>query len=52
MISRTRSERRDGGRETPEISQTSFLRSENSGAEIGFKFECIWIRLVLYSYVI
>ena len=26
-------------RETPEFSQTSFLRSENSDAEFGFKFE-------------
>ena len=26
-------------RETPEFSQTSFLRSENSDAELGFKFE-------------
>ena len=26
-------------RETPEVSQTSFLRSEDSDAELGFKFE-------------
>ena len=26
-------------RETPEVSQTSFLSSENSDAELGFKFE-------------
>ena len=26
-------------REAPEVSQTSFLRSENSDAELGFKFE-------------
>ena len=26
-------------RETPEVSQTSFLRSENSDAEFGFKFD-------------
>ena len=26
-------------RETPEFSQTSFLRSENSDAELGFKYE-------------
>ena len=26
-------------RETPEVSQTSFLRSENSDGELGFKFE-------------
>ena len=26
-------------RETPEVSQTSFLRSNNSDAELGFKFE-------------
>ena len=26
-------------RETPEVSQTSFLRCENSYAELGFKFE-------------
>ena len=26
-------------RETPEVSQTSFLRRENSDAELGFKFE-------------
>ena len=25
--------------ETPEFSLTSFLRSENSDAELGFKFE-------------
>ena len=45
-------EKRWWERETPDVSQTSFLRSENSGAEFGFKFECIWIRLFLYSYVI
>ena len=28
-----------GERESPEVSQTSFLRSENSDAELGFKFE-------------
>ena len=39
-------------RDKPEIYLTFFLRSENSGAEFEFKFECIWIRLVLYSYVI
>ena len=26
-------------RETPEVSQTSFLRSENSDEELEFKFE-------------
>ena len=26
-------------RESPEVSQTSFLRSENSDAELGFKFD-------------
>ena len=26
-------------RDTPEVSQTSFLRGENSDAELGFKFE-------------
>ena len=26
-------------RETPEVSQTSFLRSENLDAELRFKFE-------------
>ena len=26
-------------RESPEVSQTSFLRSEDSDAELGFKFE-------------
>ena len=26
-------------RDLPEVSQTSFLRSENSDAELGFKFE-------------
>ena len=33
--------REKGGweRETPEVSQTSFLSSENSDAELGFKFE-------------
>ena len=30
-------------RENPEVSQTSFLRSENSDAELGFKFEYIYI---------
>ena len=25
--------------ENPEVSQTSFLRSEDSDAELGFKFE-------------
>ena len=39
-------------RDKPEVYKTSFLRRDNSGAEFGFKFECIWIRLVLYSYVI
>ena len=29
-------------RESPEVSQTSFLRSENSDAELGFKFEWNW----------
>ena len=32
-------------REYPEVSQTSFLRSENSGAELGFKFDWISIQL-------
>ena len=26
-------------RDSPEVSQTSFLRSENSDGELGFKFE-------------
>ena len=26
-------------RDIPEVSQTSFLRGENSDAELGFKFE-------------
>jgi hypothetical protein len=26
-------------RDTPEVSQTSFLRGENTDAELGFKFE-------------
>ena len=39
-------------RDKTEVYWTSFLRSENSGAEFGFKFEYIWIILVLYSYVI
>jgi len=26
-------------RDSPEVAQTSFLRSENSDAELGFKFE-------------
>ena len=26
-------------RESPEVSQTSFLRSENSDSELGFKYE-------------
>ena len=32
-------EKRQWEGETPEFSQTSFLRSENSDAELGFKFE-------------
>ena len=32
-------EKDSGEGETPEFSQTSFLRSENSDAELGFKFE-------------
>ena len=41
MISRMIWERSFDGRggETPELSQTSFLRSENSDAEFGFKFD-------------
>ena len=39
-------------RDKTEVYWTSFLRSENSGAEFGFKFECIWIKLVLSSHVI
>ena len=33
--------RENGGfqRDTPEVSQTEFLRSEDSNAELGFKFE-------------
>ena len=33
--------REKGGweRETPEVSQTSFLRSDESDAQLGFKFE-------------
>ena len=38
-------------RDKTEVYWTSFLRSENSGAEFGFKFECIWIKLVLCSHV-
>ena len=42
MSERSRETEREKGwweRETPEVSQTSFLRSENSDAELGFKFE-------------
>ena len=36
-------------RDTPEVSQTSFLRSENSDAELGFKFEwCVSWELSLH----
>ena len=37
-----KNEMRENGwfqRDSPEVSQTSFLRSENSDAELGFKFE-------------
>ena len=34
-------------RETPEVSHTSFLRSEESDAELGFKFE--WERYTKFS---
>ena len=37
-------------RDTPEISQTSFLRSEDSDAELGFKFEWGWYNLI-HSFV-
>ena len=30
-------------RETPKVSQTSFLRSEDSDAELGFKFEWTYL---------
>ena len=37
-------------RETPEFSQTSFLRSENSDAELSFKFEwCVSWELSLHG---
>ena len=36
-------------RESPEVSQTSFLRSQNSDAELGFKFNWISIHL---SYIL
>jgi hypothetical protein len=37
-----KNEMRENGwyqRDSPKVSQTSFLRSENSDAELGFKFE-------------
>ena len=37
-----KNEMRENGwfqRDSPEVSQTSFLRSENSDAELGFRFE-------------
>ena len=42
QVHKLRNELREKGwtqRDTPEVSQTSFLRSENSDAEFGFKFE-------------
>ena len=42
QVHELRNELREKGwtqRDTPEVSQTSFLRSENSDAELGFKFE-------------
>ena len=38
-------------RDKTEVYWTSFLRSENSGAEFVFKFDGIWIKLVLCSHV-
>ena len=32
-------------RDIPEVSQTSFLRGENSDAELGFKYEWNWFIL-------
>ena len=31
--------------DSPEITQTSFLRSENSDAELGFKFERSFVEI-------
>ena len=40
MISRTTSERTDGFNEDLlDVSQTSFLRGDESDAQLGFKFE-------------
>ena len=42
QVHKLRNELREKGwtqRDTPEVSPTSFLRSENSDAELGFKFE-------------
>ena len=42
QVHKLRNELREKGwtqRDTPEVSQTSFLRSENSDAQLGFKFE-------------
>ena len=36
-------------RDSPEVFLTSFLRSENSDAELGFKFDWISFNLVLYK---
>ena len=38
--------------ETPEVSQTSFLRSENPDAELGFKFEWIYHADIAYYLLI
>ena len=37
-------------RDNTEVSQTSFLRSENSDTELGFKFEWGWYNLI-HSFV-
>ena len=34
--------------DSPEVSQTSFLRSENSDAELGFKFELSYLAEIAY----
>ena len=36
-------------RESPEVSQTSFLRGENSDAELGFKFEWLYLAYIAYN---
>ena len=51
QVHKLRNELREKGwtqRDTPEVSQTSFLRSENSDAELGFKFEWTYLTEIAY----